>query len=79
MIDSISERNPHLDEMRERGWAWIATNSYGKYGAPHTDDEYAAQQVERYHQDEETDWEDPEEIRFSQQELRIITWEEDGE
>ena len=75
MKDSISENNPHLAEMRERGWAWVATNGFGAYGAPHTDDEQAQEQEERYHQDEETCWEDPEEIRFSQQELRIISWE----
>lgn len=74
MKDSISERNPDLEEMRERGWAWIATNGLGKYGAPHTSDEYAQDQVERHHQDEETEWDDPEEIRFSTEELRIISW-----
>ena len=45
-MDNISENNPDLDEMKERGWAWIQRNEVtGKHGAPYTDDEYAAIKV----------------------------------
>lgn len=72
----ISDRNPSLEEMWERGWAWVSTNRHGKYGAPHTDDDYAADQVRRYHNDEEEEEPRP---RFDQtdHELRVISWEEE--
>jgi len=45
-MKDISQNNPHLDEMKERGWAWIQRNEItGEYGAPYTDDEYAAKKV----------------------------------
>lgn len=66
-LNKISERNPYLDEMQERGWAWVHVSADGdKYGAPHTDDEHAARAVERHS--------DPSNIAY-QQELRIISFD----
>lgn len=75
-MDNISDRNPDLDEMEERGWAWLqrspdGTGSY-KYGAPYADDDWAVDAVERHH----TSDIDESEHSTSQQELLIVSWEE---
>lgn len=58
-FDNISERNPHLEQMKEQGWAFVQTNGHGKYGAPHCDPDYA----------------EATETGASTDESRIISWE----
>lgn len=83
-MDSISENNPYLDKMQERGWAWIIKSADDKYGAPFTDDGYAAGVVGREHPfDEGEPLENvPEqEVEMAEgrlpgrAELAIITWD----
>jgi len=61
--EKISDNNPHLELMEEKGWAFVQTNGFGKYGAPYVDHDYA----EEF---ENT----PEGHPRSDQELRIISW-----
>ena len=75
MKDNISERNPDLEEMRERGWAWIAVNGHAKHGAPHTDDSYAARQVHRHHPSDDPEYDPDEYGSMTYQELRIVSFE----
>lgn len=70
-MDNISDRNPDLDEMEARGWAWLqrsltASGNY-KHGAPYTEDEYAKQAVKRLHEESEGS--------VQTQELIIVSWE----
>ena len=34
---NLSEHNPDHDRIKEQGWAFIQTNTFGKYGAPYAD------------------------------------------
>jgi len=68
-MDSISERNPDLDEMKERGWAWLQRSKVSKTcGAPYTDDEYAMNAVQVHREEGKTDEGIP------TQELIIVWW-----
>ena len=47
-MENISDRNPHLDDMRDKGYAWVLRSTLtGKYGAPSTDDEWYANRDNR--------------------------------
>ena len=36
---TFNDRNPALDEMKDRGWAYVhKSKGADKYGEPHTDD-----------------------------------------
>lgn len=76
-MEPISENNPDLDEMRERGWAWIQRSTItGKHGAPYTDDWYATAMVRSNHPEESEDEENIDTSELSiRQELLIVWWD----
>lgn len=64
-LNKISDHNPHLDQMKEQGWAWLHVSIHtGDHGAPHTDDDRAEDAQHRY-----------ETFEPQQQEVRIISFE----
>jgi len=70
-MDDISESNPCLEEMKERGWAWVQRSTVSdEYGAVYTDDEYAADAVRRFYEDEGGGG-----LGSHHQELLIVSWE----
>lgn len=85
-MDDISDNNPGLEEMRERGWAWLQRSRQTdgwKYGAPYTDDAYATHNVKsRLHPFDEREGvdnipvEEVEEEMPPPQELIIVSWED---
>lgn len=58
-MEDISDNNPNLDEMQERGWAWLQRSRKlpegWKHGAPYTDDDYATEAAKRLHEEERDD------------------------